>query len=61
MRDLPIADRADDAVETQVRNVVLAAGIEAAADLDVKILDRVVELEEFLAQAAANFAGEPSR
>ena len=61
MRNLAIADRAARSVKTKVRNVVLAAGIEAAADLDVKILDRVVELEELFAEAAANFAGQPSR
>ena len=38
-------DIAADAIKTYIRDVMLAAGIEAAADLDAEILDRLVELK----------------
>src|SRR5207237_6309428 len=54
-------DRSADAVETEIRNVVLTAGIKTAADLDMKIANRFVEREKFFGQASADLARESAR
>src|SRR5262249_27897440 len=61
MRNFAVSYRPARAVEAKVRNVMLAAGIEAAADLDMKIADRFIEREEPVCQARANFARESPR
>ena len=50
-------DLAAVAVEADVGRVVLAAGVEAAADLDPQGLDGLVELAVFLTETMAQFSG----
>ena len=52
---------AADAVEAEVGHVMLAATVEAAADLDVQVLDGFVELKTFLAEPFAQFRRQPAR
>src|SRR5947199_6557437 len=56
-----IIDRAAGSIEAQIRDVVLAAGVEAAADFDVEVLDRIIEYEELLAQAISNLCRQTAR
>jgi len=49
------------AVEAQIGHVVLPAGIEAAADLDAEVLDRLVDLHPASGQPGAQLAGQPAR
>ena len=50
-------DLAAIAVEADVGGVVLAAGIEAAADLDPQGLDGLVELAVFFTETIAQLSG----
>ena len=61
VRHLVAADVAADAVEAEVGDVVLAAGVEAAADLDVQAFDGGVELEALRRQPVAQLAGQAAR
>ena len=49
MRHLKSLDVAVDAVKSNIGNVMLAAGVEAAADFDAQIFYRFVELQTLLA------------
>ncbi len=40
VRDAAVVDRAAHAQKAEIRDVVLAAGVEAAAALDVELVDR---------------------
>ena len=51
--DVPI-----DAVEADVGNVMLCAGVEATADLDAEAANGLVELQVLLAQTPAEFGGK---
>ncbi len=61
MRHRAVADLAAHAVEADVGDVMLAAGVEAARDLDLEILDRLVELEVAGLDAAPQLGGEAAR
>ena len=61
VRHRAIADLAAHPVEADVGDVVLAARVEAARDLDLEVLDRVVELEVASLDAAPQLGGEPAR
>src|SRR6202034_1893348 len=61
MRHSKAADFPADAVETQIGDMVLAAAIEAAADLDMEMLHGFIELEAFLGQAFVKLAGQSAR
>ena len=61
MRHLKSFYVAVDAVKTDVGNVMLAAGVEAAADFDAEIFYRFVELQTFLAQTIAQLARQAAR
>ena len=61
VRDRVSRHFAADAVETQVGHVMLAATIEAAADLDVQFHDGLVQLKTFLAKPLAQFRRQPAR
>ena len=52
---------AADAVETEVGHVVLAATVEAAADLDVQVLHRRVHGKTLLGEPVAQFRRQASR
>ena len=52
---------AADAVEAEVGDVVLAAGVEAAADLDVQAADGLVQLAASLGEPHAQLAGQAAR
>ena len=61
MRHRVAGDFAADTVETQVGDVVLAATVEAAADLDVQIFDGFVEFEDSFRPAACAARRQPAR
>ena len=52
---------ASDAVKPDVRDMVLTATVEAAADLDVQVLDRLIQLEAFFSEAIPQFGGQTAR
>ncbi len=55
------ADLAADAVEAEVGHVMLAATVEAAADLDVQILHGFVQLETFLGERFVQLGRQSAR
>src|SRR5262245_44453884 len=61
MRHLKSFDVAVDAVKADVGDVMLAAGIEAAAHLDAQIFHRLVELQTLLAETIAQLARQTAR
>src|SRR5262249_6582444 len=61
MRHLSIADRSAGAVETEVRNVMLTARVNAPADFDMQILYSFIQREELVRKTRANFSGQTSR
>ena len=52
---------AADAIEAKIGHMVLAAGIEAAADLDAQAADGLIHLGVLCGQAHAQFSGEAAR
>ena len=52
---------AADTVEAQIGDVVLATAVEAAANLDVQVLNALIELVIFLFQPLAKLGSETSR
>ena len=61
MRHGVAVEVAADAVEAQIGHVVLAAGVEAAADLDVQALHGFVQGVALGGQALAQLAGQAAR
>ena len=61
MRNLAIADVDRHSIEAQIRDVMLAARIEATADLDPQILDGFIQIEGLCGQPRAKLAGETAR
>ena len=61
VRHLVAIDDAGHAVKPNVGHVVLPATIEAAADLDVQVLDGLIHLKALLGQARHQFGGQPAR
>src|SRR5207249_3494043 len=61
MRNLAIADRPARAIEAKVRDVVLAARVEASANLDVQVFDRLIKSEELVGKTCANLTSKTSR
>ena len=61
MRHLKSLHVAVDAVKADVGDVMLAAGVEAAADFDAQILHRLVELQALLAESVAQLARQTAR
>jgi hypothetical protein len=58
MWDVVLVFVAAHSIEAQVSNVVLATGIEAAADLDSKIFDSLIEAAISLSEAPPQFASQ---
>ena len=61
MRHLIAVHVAADAVEADIGDVMLATGIEAAADFDVQVLHCRVEGQTFFTKPLAQLAREPAR
>ena len=61
MRHCVSRNLAAHAVEAQIGSVVLPATIEAAADLDVQILDCFILLKTFLTDPLAQLCRQPAR
>ena len=56
--NLVTVDGTADTVETDIANVVLSATIEATADLNVQILDRLVHLKALLGQTGSQLGSQ---
>src|SRR5689334_7224405 len=61
MRNLAVAKRARGAIETKIRNVMLAAGIETAADFDAEILHGLVHGDRLGGESRSNSARKTAR
>jgi hypothetical protein len=61
MRNLAIINGPARPVKTEIRNVVLAAGIETSADLDTQVADALVEVEIVRRKPSAKLCRETAR
>src|SRR5262245_49151356 len=61
MRNLSITYGPARAIETEICDVMLSARVEASADLDVQIFHGLIQGEQFVGEAGANFASKASR
>ena len=61
VRNLESLQRAADSIEADIGHVVLAATVEAAADLNVHVLNRLIQLYTFGNQTISKFRSEAAR